>query len=56
MGYGCACGGPGAQVVCTCGLVCTDEAQCTNPDQPVCCGGGMGQSGICTDSCTCFCD
>jgi len=54
-GQGCVCGGPGpGPWPCHCGLECTSESQCTDPRQPVCCGAN-GQ-GICTDSCTCYCD
>jgi hypothetical protein len=55
-GYGCACGGPGGQLVCQCGLTCVTEKDCTDAAQPVCCPGGSPDTGICTDACTCFCD
>jgi hypothetical protein len=50
-GYGCACGGPGpGPYPCHCGLLCTTDAECTDPLQNVCCGT------VCTDACTCYCD
>jgi hypothetical protein len=56
QGEACACGGPGASITCTCGAVCGSDADCTNPAQPLCCGGGAGATGICTDQCLCLCD
>jgi hypothetical protein len=56
FGQKCLCGGPGGGIVCECGFVCASDADCTNPDQPLCCGGGGGQQGVCTSSCTCLCD
>lgn len=55
-GMGCFCGGPGGQLLCGCGAICQVDADCTDPLKPICCGGGAGTKGVCTDACTCFCD
>ncbi|MBK8254258.1 MAG: hypothetical protein IPK82_16520 [Polyangiaceae bacterium] len=55
-GQGCICGGPGAMLICSCGKLCTQDSECTDPEKNVCCGVTDGKPGICTDSCTCFCD
>jgi len=47
-GYECFCSAPAPGVQrCACGLLCEDSADCTDPDQDICC------YFICTDWTTC---